>query len=115
MLGNVWVCFHAALHYIFVCITVRWARVEGSGFLLRDLLDFAVQLAGGGLVEFYAVGQTARLYGVQETEGTYAIHVSGVLSQIKRDLKEREREKEMEDLLKDLCRTSFLPKEPFGT
>lgn len=77
--------------YGWASITVRWARVEGRGFLLRDLLNFAVQLTGGRLVEFYAVGQTACLYGVQETKRTYAVHVSGVLGQIEGDLRKKKR------------------------
>lgn len=101
MLGNPCMCFHVDLKYItYVCITVRWARVEGRGFLLRDLLDFAVQLAGGGLVEFYAVGQTACLYGVQETKRTHSVDICGVLCQLKGDLRDREREKGTEELFK---------------
>lgn len=50
-----------------MCFTIRRAGVKRRGFFLRDLLNFAVQLAGGGLVEFDSVGQTACLDGVQES------------------------------------------------
>ncbi len=100
MLGNLCMRFHMNLQYItYVCVTVRWARVEGRGLLLRDLLNFAVQLAGGGLVEFYAVGQTTCLYGVQETKRPDTIHISGVLGQLEGDLRQGERGKEREKLL----------------
>lgn len=69
-----------------VHVTVRWTRVEGSGFLLRDLLDFAVELTGGGLVEFNAAGQTTGLDGIQEAQRADTVHVSGVLGQVKGDL-----------------------------
>lgn len=82
------------LQYVaYACITVRGARVEGRGLRLRDLMDFAVKLTGGGLVELHGVGQTARLHGVQETKCAHAVHVGGVLGQLEGDLMERERGK----------------------
>lgn len=70
-------CFTSA------CITIRRAGVEGRGLRLRDLLDFAVQLAGGGLVELDGVGQAAGLDGVQESQRPDAVHVGRVLGQVK--------------------------------
>lgn len=74
-------CFASA------CITVRRAGVEGRGLRLRDLLDFAVQLAGGGLVELDGVGQAAGLDGVQESKRPNAVHVGRVLGQVKGHLR----------------------------
>lgn len=74
-------------------LTVRWAGVKGSGLLLRDLLDFAIQLTSGCLVEFDTVGETTRLYGIQEAQSAYAVHISCVLSQVKGDLEKTEKEK----------------------
>ena len=98
MLGNLFMCMCVSTWlystWLYEYITVRWARVERRGFLLRDLLNFAVQLAGGGLVEFDAVGQTACLDGVQQTKCSNSIHVSSVFSQIEGDLGKKERREE---------------------
>lgn len=72
-----------------MCVTIRGARVEGRGLRLRDLLDFAEQLAGGGLVETNVVRQAARLYGVQQAKRADAVHVSCVLCQLEGDLDKR--------------------------
>lgn len=63
-------------------ITIGGSGVKRRGLRLRDLLDFAVQLAGGGLVELDAVGQAAGLDGVQEPQRPDAVHVGGVLGQV---------------------------------
>lgn len=76
-----------------VIITIRWAGVEDSVFPLRDLLNFAIQLTGWGLVKAYAVSHITCLYGIQETKRAHTIHISGVLRQIKGDLRKRQRGK----------------------
>lgn len=74
-----------------VMITIRGAGVEDGGFLLRDLLDFAIQLTGGGLVKPYAVSHITRLYCIQEAKRPHTVYISRVLCQIKGDLRKRHR------------------------
>lgn len=90
-----------------VCITIRWARVEACSFRLRDLLNFAKHLAGGGLVEPYVVDHTARLYGIQETKCTHTVHISCVLCQIEGDLRQWQRKW---DLMLSIGKTGVSPK-----
>lgn len=74
-----------------VIITIRGSGVEDGGFPLRNLLHFAIQLTGGGLVKPYTISHITRLYCIQEAESPQTIHISGVLCQIKGDLRKRNR------------------------
>ena len=75
-----------------VIVTIRGAGVEDGGFLLRDLLNFAKKLAGWGLVKPYTVSHITRLYCIQEAKRPHTVYISGVLCQIKGDLRKRHRE-----------------------
>ena len=61
------------------------ARVEGRGFLLRDLLHQAVQLGSGRLVEAGLLLQAQEADGLQQTQGADGIHVGGVLGGLETD------------------------------
>lgn len=76
-----------------VIITIRGAGVEDGGFLLGDLLNFAIQLAGWGLVKPYTVSHVACLYCIQEAKRPHTVYIGGVLRQIKGDLRKRHRGK----------------------
>lgn len=96
MIIKLHVCFHISLWCIMdACVTIRGARVEWRGFLLRNLLNFAEEFAGGGLVESRGFDQTARLYGIQEAKCTHTVHISSVLGQVEGDLDEMDREEMM--------------------
>lgn len=92
-------------------ITIRRSWVKGRGLFLGDLLDFAVQLAGGRLVELDAVGQAARLDGVQEAQRAHAVHVGRVLGQVERDLGEarKGREKKGDEMSENKSHPALKP------
>ena len=57
---------------------VGTARIEGGGFLLRDLLHQAVELAGGSLVDPGSVRQTQHAHCFKDAQGAEGIAVGGV-------------------------------------
>ena len=62
------------------------AGVEGGGLGLRDLLNLSVKLGGGGLVEADLLLHAASADGIEHTEDTNAVGVSGVLGHIEGNL-----------------------------
>lgn len=77
-----------------VIITIRGAGVEVGGFLLRDLLNFAIQLTGWGLVKPDTVSHITCLYRIQEAERPHTVDIGGVLCQIKGDLRKGQKGEE---------------------
>ena len=55
------------------------AGVEGGGLLLGDLLDEAVELGGGGLVELCLLFEAEDADGLEQAEDTEGVGVGGVL------------------------------------
>src|SRR5690606_2818386 len=64
---------------------IRAARIEGGGFLLGNFLHEAVQLGSGGLIETGLLFQAEDANGFEQTQGTDAIAVGGVLRLFKAD------------------------------
>ncbi len=62
------------------------AGIERGGLRLGNLLDLSKELGSGGLIEAGEVGQPARADGVEQTEGTDAVHLGGVLGHLERNL-----------------------------
>mmetsp|Transcript_6988 Transcript_6988/g.11601 ORF Transcript_6988/g.11601 Transcript_6988/m.11601 type:complete len:240 (+) Transcript_6988:495-1214(+) len=60
--------------------------VEWSGLRLRDLLDLSVKLRGGCLVETHSLFETSSTDGIEHTQDTDSVTVSGVLWHIKGNL-----------------------------
>ena len=54
------------------------AGIEGSGFLLGDLLHQAVQLASAGLVDAGFLGEAQHPHGLENAQRTQRITVGGV-------------------------------------
>ena len=64
---------------------VGGAGVEGRGLGLGDLLDLAVELRGGGLVEPARLVEAARADRAQHAEDAHVVAVRSVLSERKED------------------------------
>jgi hypothetical protein len=61
------------------------ATVEGRGFLLRDLLHQAIQLAGAGLVEARLLGQAQDADGLEQPQRADAVGVGRVFGLLEAD------------------------------
>ena len=65
------------------CYCVGASGIKRSGFGLRSFLNLAVELTRGGLIE---TAINSRFFdGIQKTQGTKSVHLSGVLRHFKRN------------------------------
>ncbi len=58
-------------------------RIERCGFLLRDFLHQAIELAGAGLIKAGFLLQAQDANGFQNAQGAHAVHVGGVFGALK--------------------------------
>lgn len=66
--------------------TIGGTRVERGSLRLRSLDDFSIQLGSGSLVETNMLLESTRTDGVEETESTETIDVTGIFGHLERDL-----------------------------
>ena len=60
--------------------------VEGGVLVLRDFLDLAVELGGGGLVDLAAIGEAYLADGLDDAEDADGIDIGGELGGVEADL-----------------------------
>ena len=61
------------------------AGIEGGGFLLGDLLDEAVELGGGGLVDAGFGGEAEDANSLEDAEGAEGVGIGGVFRSLEGD------------------------------
>ena len=66
--------------------TIGRSGIERSGLSLGNLLDLAVELRGGSLVELDLACQIAAADGLQNAQSTKSINVCSVFGHLERDL-----------------------------
>ena len=71
---------------VLLCNGIGTVWVKRRQLVLRNLLNLAVKLRGGCLINFAGLGKAQNPHSLQNTEDTDCVHVSGIFWHVKADL-----------------------------